>query len=411
MTPSSNLRLTRLTLGGVVSLALLAAVALAGPGRADSSGAGTASSAGGGSFVKAWVAENESPTHNFSEAQAVSTARQFDQIVALPGTYDSYVRAMKSANPNLKILSYMNGMFASSGQGSAYPESWYMRDAGGNKIRSTGYGNYLMRFSEPGWVSSRTQECRARLAQSGYDGCMLDMLGTAPLFPGYTTTLPRNPATGRTYTEAEWTRGTSALASQVRNGVEPKLVWGNGYGSATRYFAPDGPTSQLSSGVDGALTESWIRTSKQGMTSYKPEDQWKQAVDQLVDLGRRGKVSSVMVKLWANGTQAQKDAYHKYALATFMLGSDGRSLFNLSYDRYDQHTVAHRWWSVPVGSPSGSYAKVGQAYSRTFSNGRVLVNPGSGSVTVPLGRTYRDLNGNSRSSVTLGAHSAEILVG
>ena len=46
---------------------------------------------------------------------------------------------------------------------------------------------------DPNWVSYVQQSCAKLLSGTIYDGCYLDMLGTAPLWPGYATGLPIRP--------------------------------------------------------------------------------------------------------------------------------------------------------------------------------------------------------------------------
>jgi hypothetical protein len=56
------------------------------------------------------------------------------------------------------------------------------------------------------------------------------MPGTAPLWPGYTTGLPINPATGQVWTRLDWLNATSALAANVAS-FTGKAVLGNGIGN------------------------------------------------------------------------------------------------------------------------------------------------------------------------------------
>ena len=72
-------------------------------------------------------------------------------------------------------------------------------------------------------------------------------------------------------------------------------------------------------------------------------------------------------------------------------------------------TVVYPWSALNLGSPSGRYAKVNNVYQRSFSSGRVLVNPTPSTFTVKLGGTFHTLDGAVVTSVTLKANSAEIL--
>jgi hypothetical protein len=48
-------------------------------------------------------------------------------------------------------------------------------------------------------------------------------------------------------------------------------------------------------------------------------------------------------------------------------------------------------------------------YQRSFSNGRVVVNPSTATVRLALGTTYRTPSGASVTSLTLAPHTAQIL--
>src|SRR5436189_4642581 len=115
---------------------------------------------------------------NFTQTEAVNIAKAYDVIVALPATFAPWMAPMKAANPKLVVLAYENATFAQETQATAYPSTWYARNAAGNKVRSTAYGNYFMGPSSTGWANDRTVTCGQFMATSGYDGCFLDMRGT-----------------------------------------------------------------------------------------------------------------------------------------------------------------------------------------------------------------------------------------
>src|SRR3954451_1470617 len=63
------------------------------------------------------------------------------------------------------------------------------------------------------------------------------------------------------------------------------------------------------------------------------------------------------------------------------------------------------------GQPQAAYSDTGGVYQRTFAAGKVLVNPGDTSVTVALGGTYTDLDGQTVSSVTMAPHTGQVVTG
>jgi hypothetical protein len=342
-----------------------------------------------------------------TRSEAVAQARAFDVITARPATFKDYVADMKAANPSLFLAAYVNGTFAIPATADAYPESWFLHDADGNRITSRGWGNYLMNPAEPGWIKDRVDRCRASLTWSGYDGCFVDMLGTAPLTFDYLTSTPINPSTGAPWTRAEWIRATTNIATRIRDGVGRPLV-ANGLGTGWRYFeSGGGATSALLSAAPRGMAEAFVRSAKVGADQFRPEDQWRQDVDMLVDAGSRGGRVLAFTKVWTSATQQQLNRLHLYALATFLLGTDGRSSF--SFSTGPEYVHPHPWWSTDIGAPIASYGKQGGVYRRSFTNGLVMVNPTKTSVTVTLDATYRDVWGTARSTITLEPYTGSIL--
>lgn len=356
-----------------------------------------------------WAPANEG-TFDVTRSEAVDIAGRFGLIVALPRTFRDYVADMKAANPRLILLAYMNGSFAQKDQGSAYPESWYARDADGNKLQSQSYGNWLMDVSNPGWIEDRMSTCRSLVASTGYDGCMLDMLGIAPLDPGYLTGLPINPSTGQVWTKRDWLDATSRVAATVKGGAAPGIVVGNGLGSGSRYFDADHPSAVLLGGIDGGLAETWIRAAGQGIATYRSVSEWKQDVDMLAAAGAGRTPVLTLTKVWVDGTKAEKNAWHEFSLASFLLGTDGRSYFSFSYSSSSDSTAGHPWWTLDLGSPTGPYFDAGGYYERRFTSGLALVNPGDSTYTVDLGGTYVTVWGKEVTSVTLFPHRGKVLV-
>jgi hypothetical protein len=239
---------------------------------------------------------------------------------------------------------------------------------------------------------------------------MIDMLGDAPTQPGYLSALAINPATNKPYTSADWLIATTKLGMAVAEAVAPKVVIGNGLGSGPRYFDPTAPSSQLLTGLQGGIGEGWLKNPGATATAFPTEVKFKQNVDALVDAGNRGRSVMAMTKTWGGGTPAQIDAFHRYALAAFLLGTNGSSYFSFSSANTQAGIVNDTPWEhVNVGLPAGAYSKVGNVYERSFTNGMAIVNPTRSSSTVGLPQTYCNLAGAKVNSVVLGSNGAEVL--
>lgn len=345
-----------------------------------------------------------------SLTQAVAQAKAFTYIVApTPNMYKSYLPQMRAANPALKILYYVDGMFAYPREVSSIPSTWFQLDSAGHTIQSKGFGNYLMNPTNAGWMGNREQKCATGIQSSGDDGCFLDTMGPAPVTPGYVSSMPYNAATKANWTAAQW------LAQSAKNGAAVKtylgagrLVFVNGLQNGKSYFDLVAPTSQILSGVDGGLVELFVRPPNACITCYHSASQWQQDVDMLVDLAKRGKPVLTVTKVWTPGSAAQFASWDQYAMATFLLGYGGNAYFHFRADTLP--SAFNPMWSVDVGAPTAGYYATGGYFRRDFALGIVLANPNTGSFTINLGATYRLLSGATASTVTLGPNAGLVLV-
>src|SRR5436309_9409703 len=122
----------------VAAGAALPAVGLKGPPakatRRTRAQAATQAAAPAPNALKRWAATNgggnaaQSPT----VAQALAAATHYDLILATKNSYPPYLAQMRQANPALKVVAYLNGIYAQSDQGTAYPDAWHARAADGS---------------------------------------------------------------------------------------------------------------------------------------------------------------------------------------------------------------------------------------------------------------------------------------
>lgn len=250
--------------------------------------------------------------------------------------------------------------------------------------------------------------CRYRLSYSGYDGCFLDVLGTSGLNPSSVTGLPIDPRTGAVWTQHDWMEATSAIGASIRAAIAPRPIMANGLGFGVPYFDPAAPRERLLDGVGTAMSEVFVREPRSAVNFYRNEVTWKKDVDMVADAVARGSRIVVTTKVWSTATASQIDTWHRYSLATFLLGyAPGKAFFTFRSDHL--HSMPSPYWDVPIGTPSAPYSKAGSVYRRVFSNGLVLVNPTTSSATVALSQPYRTLSGTLVTSVTLAPHTGQIL--
>jgi len=358
-------------------------------------------------FAPAYMGSHWSMT----QTQAVTIAKDFDLIAAQASIFAPYTAAMKQANPQLKIVAYLNGTFDQSAGGTKYPTSWYELDASGKKVESKGFGNYLMDPANPAWAQNVASECSSAMATSGDDGCFLDTMGTAPLGSGYVTGLPIDPATHAVWTAPAWITATTGVAAAVKNALPDAIIVPNGLSSGGKYFSANASTAPLLGPTGVAMAEIWLRTAGAPITSYPKESKWLEDVNMLVDTEQAGQSVLTTTKLFTSSTQAQQDQWHKFALASFLLAADGHSYFSFLASKSDTSIVADSPWDhVAIGTPLGAYTQSGGLFGRTFTNGEVWVNPNSTPATITFTTQHLNLAGTQVTSETLAPDTGDVFL-
>ncbi len=360
-------------------------------------------------FAPTYMSKTTSP---YSLADAVTIAENEDLIAAhAPQFTSSTLAAMKAANPNVRVLVYLNGSFDLSTKQS-YPLSEYARDANNKFIKSRQYHNWLMDDSNPAWVAQVSQNCTNLLAQTPYDGCFVDMLGDAMLSGSYLTSQPIDPATGQVWTPAQMLAATTAIAQTVTANNPNAIIMANGLLNGAGYYNAAAPTSQLFGGANPVLAELWLRQATKSVTTYESTASWQQEVDMLADAGSRGDSAAVTTKVWTTATAAQLTAWHRYALASFLLGATGSSYFSFTKGQTAtefQTDATNPLDHTPVGAALGPYQAQGTAFTRQFADAEVIVNPTKSPVTVSMATPCTTLDGVLvTTSVSMAAESGQI---
>jgi len=339
-------------------------------------------------------------------ATVLAHAPDVGAVGAHPWTYLGQAAEIGRDRPDLMLLAYMNGTFAQAGQGRAFPPSWYLRDAAGHKVRSLLWGNYLMDPTNPAWIEDRVARCRRSLVVSGYGGCLVDMLGTAPIYSWYVTGAPIDPSTDQPWMASSWLAATTALGSAIKAGNQGATVIGNGLGDGGRFFDARSPSEQILNGIDGGIAETWLRTAAASPDAFPAVGSWRRDVDMLDATDRSVFVET---KVWTAATPHQVDAWHRFALASFLLANDASDYFAFSSDPHGAITPDRLAASVRIGEPAGSYRQVDGIFERSFTDGIVLVNPTPARVTTDLDGTFRDGGRPVGRSLTVEPHSGLIL--
>ena len=389
--------------GLLAGFALLGACGLVATSMSSAAAAGTG-------VLSPWAVESENPNPSqkpVAVATAVKDAHDFNLIIAHPVDYQGDVAQMRAANPRLVLLAYENATFAQKAQGAGLPESAFSHDKNGNRIKNPATGDLLMDPSNQAWITTRMFECKSFVASTGYDGCYLDLLGLAPLKTPFVSGVAINVATGQPWTPAQWLQATGWLAGAVRAAVHPAVLYGNGLSNGSLFW--DSNTKQLVVNLDGGIAEAWIRGSHDPESAFPTAALWKQNVDMLAYVEGQGKPLLTLTKLWVKASPAQVAQWMQYTLASFLLGTQGLSEFFFSSGQTVSRTTPCAWCSLNLGAPLGQYGPVGAAFGRTFTNGRVFVNPTRATVKLSLGGKYYTVTRQAVSTVVLAPNSGLVL--
>lgn len=372
--------------------------------------------------VHSWAALNQVPNTKLSDSEIASVSRNHN-LVVVKSTNAQVVRVLKSNNPVVTVLVYHNGAFAQKNEGTKYPESWYARDAYGNKVVQPKFGNYLMDIRNVDWINETVSQCKQYRILTGADGCYTDMMMTAPLFANYVSAKPIDPLTGKAWKFADYQDQVEAITDTIRMSLLGAPHAANGVARGKRWYATAGASSKtLTDHTNAAHSEIWLRDDTMKTTDWTPYDLWKQDVDMIVEAEAESRVVIVETKLWRKSTEPTPtpelvERWHDFALGSFLLGTQGKYTWFLfdegkTFATMMQPEVGS---SLAIGQPKGSYViQSNGLFSRDYTNGYVMVNPTDATQSIALDDSSSSwvnaITGQQQgvSFVVVPAHSATI---
>ncbi len=346
---------------------------------------------------------------SYTTAQAVALAERFDLAVGLRWTFDSEIDAMRAANAGFRMFAYMNGAFSKPKDAGAMPDAWFLKDASGAKVTSVKWGNFYMDPANQGWRDWVAQRCADWTSLSGFDGCMMDDLGSGNLTSGNLSASPIDPRTGELMTSSDWIGYTSELAQYVGDANPGILVSANGLNNGPRFFGKGVDSKRLLESVDMAIAEGFLRNEYGSIDKFRNEADWQAEVDMLVEAGVMGKSILLQTKVWSSASSSDIEHWRRYSYATLLLGTNGESYLNFSPEGPGKPPAVHAWESIDIGTPTEAYVKRDGVYQRRYTGGIAMVNPTDSAVWVTLDQAYERLDGSTVTAFSLGANDGEIL--
>jgi hypothetical protein len=306
------------------------------------------------------------------------------------------MRALKAADPNIKVLVYKNLSFSIQSTSAGYASTgvrygeadaghsdWFLLNTSGQRFTSRGY-TYLwaMDVGNASYQQRWADNVVSELKSQGWDGVFLDDTNPTMKYHYTVSAVAKYPS------DAAYSAATrSALAKigpQVRGAG--KLAISN-IGDWKVYYSTGLDWLQF---LDGAMEEMFLKWGNATGEGYMPW-MWSTQLNQIKESERRGKIFLGVTHSTTTDAQAAR-----YGYATMLLGSNGRGQFALAHD-YTSETWFPEYDYV-LGQPVGAeVAEASGVHRRVFENGLVLVNPTAATQVVNFGGSY---NGSGLSSAT-----------
>lgn len=373
-------------------------------------------------------------------------------------------------NPNLVNMVYTKGdeispsdAYNTLTSATVFPTDYYAHASswpGGPKLTTFSGNIYVAQpsttpqnsaYSDPrGWTSHSFPEQRARDAWSivsiynaafgagVISAVFSDSVGGGTFKSG---TPQVKPDGSGAYTRSTWeTDMWTNLSQQVRNTRNPHPgVWPvfcNSLKDGTNIQHAGSGLNTIGSvngspGVwDGGFSEGFLRANFASPTAFFTETQWQQCVDGAIAVQSAGsyiwQVNNLCNATAGSGTcpfttDAQRNQWRRYTFCTYLLSNRGKCLFEFvdttATKPYDEIANNLNFYQVDLGSstesPSATGMKhagtVGSIYYRTYTLGRVFVNPTGSSVSWTADQDYYLVNATGgRSGTKLVASGATL---
>jgi hypothetical protein len=316
--------------------------------------------------------------------------------------------------PHAKILAYQNfgAMIAGphhdkrpstlvTQEEAAAQESWWLHNSAGKRITFSDY-SYLAaaNIGDPGWQAQARAHV-GRIKADGYDGILLDDVN---LYPGHglSATEANHSVEYRTDTAyGDASRSvmavlgpyikTHGLLAFANVGMDP---WIKDQYSRFR---------SMLANLDGVCREFWMAWGGGGGVPFTGPA-WSSTLRVQVDTEAAGR--AFLANSYPLAPQDDIRSV-RYGQASFWIGWDGEAASGFGYV---SGLRAYKQYGRVLGVPTGPKQAVGVGWMRRYTAGIAVVNPHpSASQTFSLGRTYKDEDGASRSTVSLGPASGMIL--
>ena len=144
--------------------------------------------------------------------------------------------------------------------------------------------------------------------------------------------------------------------------------------------------------VDGGMDEMFAKWSTTPGVGYRPAIDWKTQVEEIRTTESMGKRFLAVTQAGSGDTQAER-----YGWATVLMAAQSTNTSYLAATNYNADPDWLPEYDAHIGDPTGAATALGNgAYARKFTNGLVVVNPGSRDAEGRLRRRLQRLRPDQR---------------
>ena len=336
------------------------------------------------------------------------TPRRAD-VVVLQAWERGKLRALKAANPGIKVLLYRNlgamsradrwgntGTGVTTQDAESHPE-WYLRNTAGDRFTFSSYGflwaaDLGSRSFQERWLANVT----ATLETADWDGVLVDDANPTMQYHYDVERIAKYPS------DAAYSVATGSALAFIgpRLRAQGKLVIPN-FGDWRRYRSTVTPwLKYVSGGMEEHFTK-WGRSPAEGHFTGADWD------DQLAVLKQVQSMGKLFLGV-AHSSLGDRTAA-RYGWATMLLAADGSAGFAL-HDDYTREAWFPEY-GYDLGAPKGNESEDADGiHRRVFEHGLVLVNPTKERKAVRYGGRYRGSGLGVARGTVLRPHTGVVLL-
>jgi hypothetical protein len=345
-----------------------------------------------------------------SFANVATTAKRSSYVV-LQAWDGARAAQLKAANPGLTVLMYQDASAMTQGAGphglyssgvgmeqadTAHP-SWFLKDTSGRRLTEGDYSYLWMAdIGNVDYQNAWADAVIARLSSGPWDGVFMDDVNTTAKYHTDPSKIALYP------NDAAYQAATRSMLANVgpRIRAAGKLAIPN-IGSWSENPAVAKDWLQF---VDGAQDEMFVKYSTNADVGYRAAIDWKIQVNAIATAESMGKRYLAVTQVGRGDTQAER-----YGWASVLMAARNHTSY-LAANNYASDPDWLPEYDAPIGDPTGAMSALGNgAYTRSFTNGLVVVNPSTSTVRVAFGGAYSGSGLRNATSATLAPNTGLVM--